>query len=40
LNTTTKSGTKFFGHTPPLKLELYPSQLGLPHILSLSISRV
>jgi hypothetical protein len=40
LKTTTKSGTNFFGHTPPLKLKLYPSQLGLPHTLSPSISKV
>jgi hypothetical protein len=40
LKTTTKSETNFFGHTFPLKLKLYPSQSGLPHILSPSISKV
>jgi hypothetical protein len=34
LKITIKSGTKFFCRTSPLKLKLYPSQLGLPHNLS------
>ncbi len=40
LKTTTKSRTNFFCHNPPLKFKLYCSQLGLPHTLSPSISRV